>query len=292
MGSTLKVHYEGWSRKWDCYSDYKQELYRFARAGSISKRQAHRFRQLKKGDFVDINPKMRHEGWVVGEIRRKDKKSGQVQVVYEKDNKNYLFWAHLDDNESIAEFMTESGNVNRSQIDVEKHIKHKDDQQQVPEAKRVRSKKKPTDSETLLQIRAQKFFKVENEVIDNKYVIGDWLEVQDVRSEQWFPGTVIDKENNWIVVHYDGFSSKYDQSLHVVKMKQWLRGLGEGLEPDEIELEIKEEMQNFIQGLKDWKWELLTIEADGNCLYRSFAQEVYGDQKEHMKVRAECIEYM
>ncbi|ETO03202.1 hypothetical protein RFI_34208, partial [Reticulomyxa filosa] len=77
LGSRLKVHYKGWSRMWDCYSDYKKEIERFAKARTISARQAHRFEHLKKGDFADINPKMRHPGWVAGEIRRKDKHSGQ-----------------------------------------------------------------------------------------------------------------------------------------------------------------------------------------------------------------------
>ena len=59
---------------------------------------------MKKGDYVDINPIHRHPGWKCGEIRRLDQKSGQVQVVYESMDKNYLYWAHLDDEAQIAEF--------------------------------------------------------------------------------------------------------------------------------------------------------------------------------------------
>lgn len=124
--SDLKIHYDGWSRKWDCYCDYNKELHRFAQPKSVSGRHSHRFKHLKKGDFVDINPTQRHPGWIVGEIRRKDVKSGQVQVVYESQNKNYLYWAHLDNKNEIAEFTTRSGTDQKLQKQVESSIKQKE----------------------------------------------------------------------------------------------------------------------------------------------------------------------
>eukprot|EP01083_Nonionella_stella_P166665 557871_1 len=117
QGSKLRIHYDGWSCKWDTWSDFSTELPRFAVAGSISLRASHRapFNALKKGDYVDINPSQRHFGglldaksgqvkvvyehldpsqrhfgWKVGEIRRLDATSGQVQVVYERLDKNYF----------------------------------------------------------------------------------------------------------------------------------------------------------------------------------------------------------
>ena len=80
QGSNLKIHYNGWSTKWDTWSDYNKELYRFAKAGSISKRPAHKFKELKKGDYVNINPVMRHPGWKAAIIRKLDGKSGQIYV--------------------------------------------------------------------------------------------------------------------------------------------------------------------------------------------------------------------
>ena len=76
----LKLHYDGWSRKWDAWSDYTQELYRFAKAESISKRKAHRLTNLKVGSMVFLNPKQRHPqiNWCHAEIRRMDRDSGQV----------------------------------------------------------------------------------------------------------------------------------------------------------------------------------------------------------------------
>ncbi|ETN98985.1 hypothetical protein RFI_38502, partial [Reticulomyxa filosa] len=98
------------------------EIECFAKARNISARQANRFDHLKIGDFVDINPKMIHPGWITGEIRRKDKHSGQIQLVYEKDTKSKLIWIHLDDVNSIDEFMSKSGQVQKTQINLEKQI--------------------------------------------------------------------------------------------------------------------------------------------------------------------------
>lgn len=81
-GSNLKIHYIFWSRKWDIWSDYSKELHRFALPKSISSRSAHKWKNLEVGLFVDVNPIIRHPGWKIGEIRRIDHKSGQVQVIY------------------------------------------------------------------------------------------------------------------------------------------------------------------------------------------------------------------
>ncbi len=56
QATNLKIHYDGWSRKWDTWSDFNLEIHRFAVAASIGKRPSHRFHQLKKGDYVNINP--------------------------------------------------------------------------------------------------------------------------------------------------------------------------------------------------------------------------------------------
>ncbi len=53
IGSDLKIHYDGWNSKWDVWSNYVRELRRFAVAGSISKRRAHRFKHLEEGDLVE-----------------------------------------------------------------------------------------------------------------------------------------------------------------------------------------------------------------------------------------------
>ena len=51
---------------------------------------------------------MKHPGWKHGEIQQWDKKSGQIQVVYEWMGNSHLYWAHLDDTLEIAEFATKT----------------------------------------------------------------------------------------------------------------------------------------------------------------------------------------
>ncbi|ETO22399.1 hypothetical protein RFI_14799 [Reticulomyxa filosa] len=105
----------------------QKELARFAKAQSISRRPGHRLKHLQKGDLVDICPKIGNaEGhWYPGEIHKKDKKSGQVQVVYEADNKNCLTWVHVDDIHAIAEFASKSSLLQTCQISVEQYIQGK-----------------------------------------------------------------------------------------------------------------------------------------------------------------------
>ena len=110
-GNNLKIHYVGWESRCDAWVDITKENHRFAKAHSISRRPANRLTDLKKGNNVDINPTQTHPGWKGGAMRGLDKKSGQVQIVYEYGDKNHSYWAHLDDKSEIAEF--------RSMVDTE-----------------------------------------------------------------------------------------------------------------------------------------------------------------------------
>ncbi|ETO08461.1 hypothetical protein RFI_28926, partial [Reticulomyxa filosa] len=188
-------------------------------------------------------------------------------LVYEKDSKNYLFWTHLDDVNSIAKFMSKSGQVQKTQTDLEKQIKDQDsnspEKALTPQTKAKKQYYYVNDPGAMSLLRAKRFEKKDNEVIDNKYAIGDWLEAQDLRSSRWIPGNVIDKENNWIVVHFDGFSSKFDQKLHVVQMKARLRDF----EPGQIRLKIKDVSQKLhliYKKKKDKSENKLESEKEGN----------------------------
>eukprot|EP01083_Nonionella_stella_P231104 816318_1 len=278
QGSKLKIHYDGWSRKWDTWSDFGVELHRFAVSGSISLRPSHRdeFCSLKKGDYVDINPSQRHFGWKVGEIRRLDAKSGQVQVVYEYLDKNYLYWAHLDNAAEIASFASESGK-----------------KEEAVQPQQVQAKEAEVDEmEAWNRIRSKRFPRYANEEISNQYGIGEWLEVQDTQTLQWITATVIDKENNWICVHFDGWPSKYDQKIHVMKHARRLRALGADLGETQEERDIRQEMESFLVEVEQLNWKLQTVDADGNCLYRCFAINIYADTDKHMLVRRDCCQYM
>ena len=114
--SNFKIHFDGWSNKWDCYIDYEKEFFRFVQADSIWKRPAHRFKSIKKGDFIDINPVVRHLGWCVGEIR----KLCQVQVCYQCKQNLHLYWDDLDNEQVFAPFASKTSinNDNNNNDDI------------------------------------------------------------------------------------------------------------------------------------------------------------------------------
>ena len=121
-GTNLKIHYDGWSRKWDTWCDFSKEIHRFAVVHSISRRQSYRVDNLKVEDYVDINPRLRHPGWRKGAIRRLGKRSGQVQVIYEELNTKYLYWTHSDNEAEIAEF----GSIAKAEALVSGYIREGD----------------------------------------------------------------------------------------------------------------------------------------------------------------------
>ena len=119
-GSNLKVHYNRWGRKWDVWSDYSNldQLRRFAKYESISKRPRHRLKHLAIGDNVDINTSKLNlydnyndkigDGWTVGKIINVDANSGQVHVAIAFPNNDCkkprkIRWVHLDEISKVAQ---------------------------------------------------------------------------------------------------------------------------------------------------------------------------------------------
>lgn len=140
----VKIHYEGWNSKWDTWCDYKNETHRFAAPRSISRKPNTRFRDLKIRDYVDINPIQRHRGWRVGQIRRMDKYSGQAQIVYKEDGQEFLYWAHLNNPEEIAPFMTRAAET----IALQQKIAEFEEEQQTNDHKKNGKLKNKSDDDS------------------------------------------------------------------------------------------------------------------------------------------------
>ena len=113
----VKVHYDGYPDHHDIWCNVKQELFRFAKYRSISRRfQAqtdlytdprvlHRDR-LSVGDIVDINPMHTEYGGNLhrGIINQFDRKSDQIQVAFKPNmtSTDYvLYWSHIDNNDEL-----------------------------------------------------------------------------------------------------------------------------------------------------------------------------------------------
>ena len=79
-GSNIYVQYEGWDSKWNIWSDYLNDVWRFYKYGSISKRKNIRFLDMKPGDMLDCNAKHQSfAGWKMAEIKQVE--GGQAQLI-------------------------------------------------------------------------------------------------------------------------------------------------------------------------------------------------------------------
>jgi len=104
-----KLHYTGWSDKFDVTIQYRDDLDSLAHVGTMSKLLSDKLDGLKRNDVVVVNaPDI---GWVEAEIRKfhvnkrtKEKVSGQVQVAYKHPgHKNKrLFWFHIDNEDEFV----------------------------------------------------------------------------------------------------------------------------------------------------------------------------------------------
>eukprot|EP01084_Bolivina_argentea_P268935 456934_1 len=131
-------------------------------------------------------------------------------------------------------------------------------------------------------LRANRFPRGPNEIIDNKFDIGHWLEVQHTQTNQWKPSTVVDKQNNWIVTRFEKLYSKYNQQIHIFRDKKRFRNLGSDIPESQEEKNIREQMNNFLCEVEKFNWKLIEVDGDGNCLYRCFAINIYNDTTKHM----------
>jgi OTU domain-containing protein 5 len=56
--------------------------------------------------------------------------------------------------------------------------------------------------------------------------------------------------------------------------------------------ELSDKYHNYILGLGRLKLTVFSVSGDGNCLFRSVAHQIYGDDSYHLLVREKCMDYM
>jgi len=101
----------------------------------------------------------------------------------------------------------------------------------------------------------------------------------------------LDEASKKVKVHYDGFAKKWDEWLHLDLQKSRLRPLGSN-DPKSREQKLKEEEEAaFRASMKARGLEIVDMEKDGNCLFRCFAHQIWGDPERHPEVRAMCCDY-
>jgi OTU domain-containing protein 5 len=118
---------------------------------------------------------------------------------------------------------------------------------------------------------------------------------------------VIGEKPAQIQVHYRGWKSTFDE---------WIERNSDRISPygRHVKANMHKKMQSRMAKVNDEQHrsrqiqedsysryeitlatkglEILQVEGDGNCLFRSVSHQVYGDDRYHAIVRAKCMEYM
>jgi len=256
------IHYEGWGEKWDTESDPILELWRFSEYNTLSKRHVYRkdLAHLKNGDMIDIYPR-KHPGWRSGTIRRLDisKKtgkriSGQVQVQYKAED---LKARWRNQKPKFKDYL---------------YWVHLDNPEEVAP---FPTKSAPNSGEAIV----------------NPYQNNQWLEVKV--DQNWEPAHVVEVRGNYITVHCERWSSKWTETFHCVHDKSRIRDLGGAIPESQVEKLKREELAMAKEKLQNVGNKLVEMKEDGNCLYRAWAYQIYGDaEKYHDQVRKECCQYI
>jgi len=119
-------------------------------------------------------------------------------------------------------------------------------------------------------------------------------------AQKWLPAEVLKVEKHdksgggfALYVTYMNWGSKWDEWIDTLKDARRLRSLGEALPETKEERDKKEKEMEFRQALNS-RYGVTIVEAakDGNCLFRSFAHQIYGDMEMHPLVRNLCYNHM
>jgi len=125
------------------------------------------------------------------------------------------------------------------------------------------------------------------------YFVGQIIEVLDTVA-RWEPAQILRVQGRAVFVHYVNWSSKYDEWLNIDKLGFRLRELGSANTDMAKEARMNKEQQlAFYKALGEkYGYNVVQIAGDGNCLFRSFAHQIYNDAEKHEEVRKQCCKYM
>mmetsp|Transcript_21624 Transcript_21624/g.30313 ORF Transcript_21624/g.30313 Transcript_21624/m.30313 type:complete len:364 (-) Transcript_21624:211-1302(-) len=126
---------------------------------------------------------------------------------------------------------------------------------------------------------------------------GKMIEVLDT-AKKWLPAEVLKVKKrkgggHMLFVSYENWDSSWDEWIDTIKAKGRVRPLGITLKESEKEREIRELHEAFRKDLKErYDFEIQDIKGDGNCQFRCFAHQIYGDDEKHLTVRKMCCNHI
>lgn len=142
------------------------------------------------------------------------------------------------------------------------------------------------------------------------------IDVKDTKGK-WLEAIVVAVNGNGTIrVHYKGFTSKWEEDLPIdserikqIGLKSDAQGSGRLLRPNYVadlatnEEEDSEEIQQqkkilmkneeiLREELDKIGLRIVAIGADGNCLFRAFSHQIYGEEDHFKFIRKKCMEYL
>eukprot|EP00492_Amphilonche_elongata_P001047 TRINITY_DN161_c0_g1_i7.p1 TRINITY_DN161_c0_g1~~TRINITY_DN161_c0_g1_i7.p1 ORF type:complete len:404 (+),score=59.01 TRINITY_DN161_c0_g1_i7:107-1318(+) len=257
--------------KYDQEIDINEELKRIAKHKSHSTGESERLKDVKKGDKVEIQWEFK---WVEASIRKlhvhKDtgvQVSPQVQVVFTPDGytKNQLRWFDRRDPSLIRGEMSKKKLKKRPSFGVK--------------YRKVSIGRPPNWKPSKLPPE-----------FTNPYKVGQWVEVKDNMFGSWNAYEVDRVEGDEVILR-----RSYDDVIkHNCKLrKQYIRKASRSalasskVKKQKMRLKFEKSLKKF-----DPNWIVQRCEGDGNCLFRTIAWAVLGDQEKHPETRREAVMQM
>jgi OTU domain-containing protein 5 len=130
------------------------------------------------------------------------------------------------------------------------------------------------------------------------------LDIVDERHE-WLEARIVDIRPQQILIHYYGFSKKFDEwimksSDRIAEVGSHSKAYGAAKfrEANMKSAHMRKNMKQYIDE-DSFQKKLVTkgllikqVGGDGNCLFRSFSDQLYGNEDWHREIREICMEYI
>jgi len=275
------IHYNNWDSKWDEWIPLKDKD-KFA--------PFHRLSVHGKQTKYRMNAKVAIWGpnglrkWFQGVIT--DIKHKQVKVTYDESSKNRDcdYWYHYESPDIclIQDFDSYQERLRTQVVDDDPDSNVLPSPNKPPASSSSSSSSSPTPHSSS---KTEEWYE------------GKMIEVLDT-AKKWLPAEVLKVKKrkgggHMLFVSYENWDSSWDEWIDTIKAKGRVRPLGITLKESEKEREIRELHEAFRKDLKErYDFEIQDIKGDGNCQFRCFAHQIYGDDEKHLTVRKMCCNHI
>lgn len=141
--------------------------------------------------------------------------------------------------------------------------------------------------------------------------VGHRIEALD-SAKKWLEAEVIDEDLDSVKIHYKNWHKKYDEWIprNSPRIRQYGRfkkvfkapppsrqlSLTRTASQERTRIIRNEatcqQYEHYKRALREHGLHVRPVQGDGNCMFRSVAHQVYGDDSHHMLVRQMCMDYM